>query len=213
MPAMIYTLKNGERVPGVTTVLGNLGWKTHGLVHWAHKLGREGKDLDAEREALANAGTLAHLWASLDIRKQPRPELPEWATPEIVEKAGRSFASYLNWKAQTRLELVASEVAMVSEAHGFGGCIDLVGVVDGEVDILDFKSSKRLYDEQVVQLAAYRMLWQENHPDLPVKRVRVMRWGEDGDTHESIFPNTDNAWRVFLHALAIHQLKKNLKAA
>ncbi len=45
MPQLIYRTADGTQVPGVTTVLGSsLGWKTPGLIHWAWKLGTEGKD-------------------------------------------------------------------------------------------------------------------------------------------------------------------------
>ena len=54
MPKNIYKLKSGEIVPGVTTIIGQLD--KPGLLDWAWRLGKEGKDWREERDS---AGSLA----------------------------------------------------------------------------------------------------------------------------------------------------------
>jgi hypothetical protein len=34
--------KDGKKLPSVTEILGNLGWKYQVLIHWANKVGRQG---------------------------------------------------------------------------------------------------------------------------------------------------------------------------
>jgi hypothetical protein len=210
MPAIKYATKQGTVVSGVTTVIGSsLGWKTPGLVHWAWKLGTEGKDYKAERNKAADAGSLAHACAEARITEKPLPPIPE----EHRAKVEGSLRAFDAWRAESRIELVASEVALVSEAHGFGGCLDAVGTFDGVAALVDFKSSKDLYPDQVVQVAAYAHLWNENHPDVPIKAWHVLRWGPDGDFHHHSLSALSIAagWRVFLAALEIYNLRKTVK--
>lgn len=207
MPKIAYADKAGTKVPGVTTVLGSsLGWKSPGLMWWAWKLGTEGKDLRREREKAADAGSLAHACAEADITGKPPPEIPE----EFKAKVAGAFAAYRAWREQTRLELVASEVPLVSESLKYGGCLDAVGVFGGDAALIDFKSSKELYGDHVVQVSAYARLWDENHPDLPIKAWHVLRWNEDGAfTHHSLSESQiESGWRVFLAALTIYQERK-----
>ncbi len=221
-----YRTADGSVVPGVTTVISNLGFSTRGLMYWGFKCGvaagleagLAGKrecdtKLDDVREGLADAGKLAHLFAQHDIQGKPRPPTTGIA-PEIIAKAEDSFGSYLAWKERTRLELVASEVQLVSEKHRYGGRVDGVIRFGEAFGILDFKSSKELYPDAIVQVAAYGEAWTENNPDLPITEWHVLRWGPDGSfTHHALSQaQIAAAWRIFRHALAVHELKKGLKA-
>ena len=210
MGTNIYRTADGAQAPGVTTVLGSsLGWKTPGLIHWAWKLGIEGKDYKVERNKAADAGTLAHACAEARITGKPLPAIPE----EHREKVTGALAAFDAWRAETKIDLVASEVALVSESHRYGGCIDAVGVFDGAAQLVDFKSSKDLYPDQVCQVAAYGSLWTENHPDLPIKAWHVLRWSPDGAFHHHSLSADSIAagWRVFLAALEIYSLRKAVK--
>lgn len=213
MPTHDYYAANGDKLPSVTTVLGQLGWKSNGLMYWAYGLGKLGKDLKETRNALAEAGTLAHLMASCDIKGQPQPDVSSVAE-EIRTKAQASFEAYLTWKRSTLVELAASEVSLVSEEHRFAGCLDAVAVKDGVAGILDFKSSKALYPDTVVQVAAYWKLWEENNPDLPVHHWHVLRWSPDGSFHHDSLSRerVEAGWRVFQHCLGIYNLRKAVAA-
>jgi hypothetical protein len=211
--AHAYYLANGDRVPGVTTVIGDsLGWKTPGLVHWAWKLGMENKNYREVREEAANAGKLCHLMAQCDIQGKPMPDLMNYP-PEIAMKARESFKAWLDWKAQTRLELIAAETPLVSEAHGYGGKPDAIAAWTGEVQLLDWKSAKDLYPDTIVQVAAYKELWNECRPQTPIKRCHVLRWNEDGGfNHHSLSERQIIAgWRAFVHCLQLYKLKPILK--
>jgi len=207
MPRIAYADKAGQRVPGVTTVLGSsLGWKTPGLMHWAWKVGSEGKDYREERNKAADAGTLAHACAEAIITGKPLPEIPH----EHEAKVLGAVHAFESWQEQTRLHLVASEVPLVSETHRYGGCLDGVGVLDEVAHLIDFKSSRDLYPDHVCQVAAYRELWNENHPDLPIGSVHILRWGEMGDFHHHSLSTAqvDAGWRVFLAALTIYNERR-----
>ena len=56
-PPQGYFNAAGERIPGTTTIIGRFK-ESGALVHWAWKLGMEGKDYREVRAA--DAGTAAH---------------------------------------------------------------------------------------------------------------------------------------------------------
>jgi hypothetical protein len=214
MPTQVYKANDGKRVPSVTTVLKELGWSSGGLMWWAHKIGLQGIELNDARTKAADAGTVAHEMASCDITGKDPASALVGVDPEVAQTASASFASYQSWRRMSRLELVASEVAMISEKYRVGGTLDAIAMFDGGAGILDFKSSKDLYPDAIVQVAAYWKLWEEANPDLPLSHFHVFRWSpEGGFNHHSLSRSqVDAGWEVFQHARAIYDLKKKVKA-
>lgn len=213
MGTQIYKGNDGKRIPSVTTVLSGLGWKTDGLMFWAHGIGLEGRQLHEARAKAADAGTLAHAMAAADITGGEPPDLSD-VDEDTAQRALAAFESYLSWKRMTRLELVSSEVPLVSEAHRYGGTLDAVAVFDGAAGLLDFKSAKALYGDHVVQVSAYWKLWEENNATLPLSHWHVLRWGPDGGfAHHSLsLPQMRAGWDTFVHLRAIYDLKKKVAA-
>ena len=208
-----YLLADGTPVPSVTQILGNIGWKQYGLMHWAHKLGKEGKGLDETRDAAAEAGTICHALAAADIMGLDAPKFPG-APDAVLQKALDSFEGYKAWRASTAIELIASEIPLVSERLKFAGRLDAIVSIAGAPGLLDFKSSKDLYADHIVQIAAYSTLWNENRPDLPLTTWHLLRWSPDGGfTHHQI-PATviEWGWQAFEAAMTLHALKPNLRA-
>ena len=80
--------------------------------------------------------------------------------------------------------------------------------------LFDLKTGSGIYEDHIMQLAAYRYLWSENRPDEPLEEIHVVRVGkEDGSfTHRMIpLKAIEPAWEAFKHALALHQLHKKIK--
>jgi hypothetical protein len=213
MPTQPYKNAAGKRLPSVTTVLNNLGWNKDALTAWAYQKGLNGEDRFKTTQDACDVGTMAHAMAEADIKGEPMPDYPE-ASLENREKAAAAFNAYLSWKRMTRVELVMSEIPLISERHQFGGCIDAIGVIDGETCLIDFKTSNGTYPDHLIQIAAYRELWNENHPDTPVQHCHLLRFGkEEGDFHHGYYPNLDKQWRAFQLLLELHNMKKSIGRA
>jgi hypothetical protein len=211
MPALIYRLKNGTQVPGVTTVLREWGAKTPALVHSAWKLGMEGINYRDVWGKARDAGSLTHARCDMDIKGLPPPIVEGW-DPAAVAESDKTFAAYLAWKRGTRLELLASEIPLVSEAEEYGGCLDDVGTLDGGCALLDLKS-KTLYPDQIVQVAAYRALWNENHPDVPIRSVHILGLTDGFHHHQPTDDQLDAGYEVFLRLLDVYRLKDRIKVS
>jgi hypothetical protein len=218
-PYQGYYNAAGEKLPGTTTICG-IAKESGGLIQWAYKTGREHERLVAQGkpaprhlydvvERAADIGTLAHECCEQDIKGGPMPEIPDDKREQVM----MAFNQYLAWKNQTRLKIVASEVALVSERHQFGGTLDFVCEIDGQLCLGDFKTSSAVYPEMLTQLAAYRNLWNECKPDQqitgPSHLLRISK--ENADFAHHSYGDLSDAWTMFLNLRAVYDLHAKLK--
>lgn len=187
-PKAGYYTRDGKRVPGVTTILSRFK-ESGGLIHWSwdlayrplmqarslidrvttgdfgmHELEAFLKqpvdewDYKAKREKAADAGTVAHEMVECWLHKQ---EFNAGAyAPTLVEMARPAFDAFMEWAGSTKLEVVETEVGLVSEKYRFGGTRDAI-MVNGKRALGDWKTSNRIYPEYLCQLAAYGILDEE----------------------------------------------------
>jgi hypothetical protein len=227
MPTKRY-LVSGKRVPGATTVIStSLGWGKEGLLFWANRLGQEGKDHREERDAAADAGTIAHAMAEADVKGTPmpvRPGSPTEAEAETWTKAEAAYSAYRDWKESSKFRLILSEVSFVSNDLRFGGTLDAVAELNGRVCLVDFKTSNSMHPEHLIQMAAYRHLWERGvlfeHPDIFVKRdpfesIEILRFSKQGgDFHHAHYRHErlDKPWTAFQLLRQLYDLKKDIES-
>lgn len=209
----VYKNKDGKRVPSVSTISEVMDKPA--LVIWANRLGLEGIDSNKYKDALANAGTLAHYFVECDVRGAERDEdfLREFS-PVDIERAETSFVKYLEWKAtQGEVTLLASELELVSEAYQFGGRLDLVLMINGITSLVDVKTCKALYgakDEKWTQLAGYGILCREAGYDIQQKAI--LRLGRDPNEgfEFAIMPKPEIQEERFLICRALYDANSRL---
>jgi len=156
-PRKGYNLQDGTIVPSVTTILGRFK-ESGGLIRWAYNQGKEGKDLYETKTAAADAGTMAHAAIELYINDKDPQEAFVGAADDIISKAKGAFSAYLTWERHTKLKIITQEVQLVCELYRFGGTPDAIGEIDGELCLLDWKTSNDIYSDYLIQLAAYGWL-------------------------------------------------------
>jgi hypothetical protein len=229
-PRRQYRDAENKRLPGVTTVLGELAKPA--LVPWAARQAAEAtaaaivdggqpaaqaieigrKAPFQRRQDAADAGTQAH--ACLEAHYAGEP----W--PEDASDAARACAQRVIRHIEARgYRVIASEWASTIFDHGegWGGMLDLIVERDGLVYVADLKTGKGAFDEVVPQLAAYRHLWDWHH----VNGDNVITGGGvvfhapiEGDTVAEIAlspEKLDAGWRVFHGALAVYWAKKEAR--
>lgn len=217
-PKKGYFLKDGTKVPGTTTVIGRFK-DSGGLLHWAFKQGKEGKDrLYDEAEKAADIGSCAHGMVEMKVHGKNDAEINEWAgntlsDPDALEKARSAFGSYLAWAKNFKVKIIEQEIQLTSEKYRYGGTPDAIGLIDNQLVLLDWKTSNSVYADYLIQLAAYRQLWEENNPDKPITGgFHLLRFAkEHGDFAHHYFPNLDNAWRQFILFREAFDIDKELK--
>lgn len=178
-----YRVKDGTKVPGTTTVIGR--FKDSGaLIHWAWNRGKNfpNEPLYASRDLAGDVGTYIHDLIEHAVRSQPLPDPPAGMKEENVKQATSGYEAFMRWSKRLNLDIAPVEVPLVCECHRFGGTPDAIALEeDGTLSLLDWKSAKDFYPDNLIQLAAYMHLWNVNKPETPIKgNILIVRFGKDG---------------------------------
>lgn len=170
-PHQEYRNSQGKRLPGVTTVLGNLdkpalrGWyadmERRHVVAWAEavflearansatEFGRVMRErlgekwaADVKKDRAADVGTVTHARCEAFV-KGPYPLDEEGLSPELIAGSMPGFLRFQEMWAREGLVLLHSEFQMVSEAMQVGGTADIIARrPDGALVLKDLKTSK-----------------------------------------------------------------------
>jgi len=214
-----YKDKGGGRVPSVTTILDVLAKPA--LIPWANRLGLRGIDSSKYVDEKAAIGTLAHkmicgfLTGSMIVEPTPFTiedvsfDFPDY-TANQMEMAHLCFEKFREWYSENDIEFILSEAVFVSEEYKYGGTIDFYCKLNGKYALVDFKTSKAVYSEHFIQLAAYEQLLVENGRE--VDGCRILRIGRDEDEgfEELVRNDLTNQFLMFYYCREIYRLK-NLK--
>lgn len=219
-----YYNSEGKRLPSVTTVIGgSCGWNKEVLMRWAHRQGKEGKDFRETTQKAADAGTIAHAMCEEYINGR------DWKKPletsedsEVLTFANRSFKAFRRWEKASGLVWVATEESLVSEEWQFGGTLDGVASIpdidteEAQYTLIDFKTCNGTYADHLIQLGAYKELWEENHPDkLLTGGIILARFSKVNGmfTIHNYPPGVlDPAWVAFSHLRALHNQRWEIES-
>lgn len=180
-----YPCPDGIERPGVTTVLGVMGLSKNVLVDWsareakaatlaavvttsdkypglrgqmlANEVEKQSAVEKAHRRKMEKAGDIgsqAHAMVQWTIQRElglsPGPE------PPMSDGSMLAFMAFEDWRKDCGLTPVRVEQTVWDETLDYAGTIDTIwSKPDGSLVIGDLKSSKGIYDEQHVQVAAY----------------------------------------------------------
>lgn len=204
-PLKGYRLKDGTRVTGVTTILNRFK-ESGALLHWAFAQGRLAEQgliqsLYDKRDEAANIGTAAHEMTEAFLRgNDPEETLTALIQDEAMQaKARQAYEMFLRWWDQTNLKIYKMEIPLVSEKYRFGGTPDWVVETPEGLAIGDIKTSKAIYSDYLIQVAAYKGLWEENFPDEPITQgFHICRFSKEfPDFAHAYFGELDTAWEQF----------------
>lgn len=210
-PKSGYKNEAGKRVVGTTTVIGR--FKDSGaLLHWAFaqgKLAEQGviNNLYDKRDEAAENGTLAHDLFEAHINGNP--------TLEQGERSDAAWTAYQNaveWLEMSRIEILDQEMQLVSEKYQFGGCPDALGRdPKGRIVLLDWKTSNGVYQDYLIQLAAYGLLLKECE-GVTVEGFHLVRFAKDhGDFAHHYWQDLSDAEEMFIILRRAYEIDKILK--
>jgi hypothetical protein len=143
----------GEKLPHdpasmkqIIKTMGNSPWQVRNTA------GDKGRDIHSDLEALCEG-------------KRPK------RTPEN--------AGLLEWwkaRGLTPAHVVACEQKMFSLKHSFAGTLDLIykHPVTSSLVLADLKTGTSVHWSQFVQGSAYKIAWNEWHPEMPVDQISII---------------------------------------
>lgn len=206
-----HFLKNGKgiRYPGVTTIVGLLDKPA--LIPWANRLGLQGKEVGKYVDDKADIGTLAHAMIT-DKMADRETDTSDYSKKQISQ-AENCVISYFAWEDKHDIKPIIVEKPMVSEDCKVGGTMDIYAEVDGTKELIDLKTGNGIWGEHHIQVAAYKMILEENGHK--VERVRILnipRHETENFQELVLSPKVlEKNLEIFIHLLAIYNLRKELK--
>lgn len=156
-----------DRFVSVTTILSALGKPWLGA--WAAKMAAEyaydNRNVWTElpkieatkliksapwdtRDKAGNLGTAVHDAIEAHILSEPLPEYSDTVAPRMSH-----FEQFL---IEYEPHFFASEAVVFSKQHRYAGTLDAIAEIGGETLLIDVKTSKSVYPEFALQLAAYK---------------------------------------------------------
>ncbi len=148
------------------------------------------------KKTATDIGQMAHAWMEAYGRKRLLG-YAHHAAVELVpmpenEKAKLCVEAALKWLVEHHVEPIEVERKVYSVELDTAGTMDWVGFVDGKRSIIDFKSSKGLYDEYLYQIAFYRAAYEEE-TGMRIDQCILLKLGkEDGDFDTRTVDNDDD---------------------
>ena len=133
---------------------GLLGWAVNGSLDTYQRVLQETKDWEAARAAAVEWRTAARDLGS-DVHTAV-DQFNRGLPLEITERTAPYVAQYAAWLRNRKVEILASEYYTINAEIGFGGTLDAIARIDGELCLVDWKTGSAK-DSQRLQLAGLSM--------------------------------------------------------
>lgn len=173
----------------------------------------------------AQAGTLAHdlveqwIHATTQQKSELKSLSPrEFATRlnvplETAEQSLNAFSNFRKWATTSKFRPHHTELHLDCDEPPFHGTVDCIGKVNGDLCVIDWKTSKGLYADYLCQIAAYGILWNVNNQDKPIKGYHLLRFDKSSaDFHHHYFRELEDAEQLFLYFCDCYELLKKVEA-
>ena len=217
----IFYGEKGEILLSVTGATGVID-KSPALMGWAVKMMSEylisrfesgviinrGMIETAKREyrlaqkKAGNIGTEIHEWVS-DWILGKNPEMPQ------QENVVNGITAFLKFQKEHKIKWLESEKYIYSKKYKYAGILDAVAIIDGELVLVDFKSSNSIeYPEYALQIAGYMIAYEEEVKKKIDYRLLIKFGKNDGNFSYKKLEDNKTDKEGFLACL---KLKKTLK--
>lgn len=161
---------------------------------------------NVKREEAATKGSDAHAWIESYINGE-KPEMPD------DENVISSINAFLDWEKKNKVKWVTTEQIVYSKKYGYVGLFDALAVIDRKTVLIDFKTSKGVYNDYLYQISAYRHAYEEETGKKLSGNSLIVRFDKETakfEVHECLDHEKD--FKVFLGALEIKKREKELDA-
>lgn len=180
-----------EFFPSVTTIISQTTPTAPHLIKWIAEKGYD--EAEAYKQERANYGTFMHaIFEELIINRTYdldglKDELLAYIERHrlpvdfvyYADELKKDILAFAQFVRDYDVRPIAVEIALVHPTYRYAGMIDLPCTMkkspksDERVTaIVDFKSGKKgFFEDYEIQLHLYRIMWNENFPEVPIDRV------------------------------------------
>ena len=167
-----YDVPDGDKLVSITSVISWINREI--FLDWRKRVGTQ--EADKITKASTSRGTDFHTLAEHYLKNEELPSVQPLS--EFLFKQAKPQLSLID-------DIVALETSLYSQKLGVAGTVDCIAQYDGELSVIDFKTSKKpkpreWIDHYFVQCAAYACMFYEMTGQIVKKFVIIMSC-EDGE--------------------------------
>ena len=167
LPDSRYYRRNGKYYPSVTYVLGYYP-KGKFFENWLKQVGFSA---DYIVKKAAEEGTQVHELAEAYLNGEELNFLDERGRPQYNPDVWQMFLRFVEFWETFKPTLIETEVHIFSDELKVAGTCDLIVEINGELWLLDLKTSNSLHKSYDLQLASYAKALEES------KGIKIDRTG------------------------------------
>lgn len=112
--------------------------------------GERGSKVHQATELLESLKDGEEMKMNIKLKNSTTEEMEEVSVDEW-----QAIISYSKWFNETKPEALAVELTVFNEKHEYAGTIDRIFRINGQIWVVDIKTSKTIWEEQVLQLSSY----------------------------------------------------------
>ena len=157
LPDSRYYRRNGKYYPSVTYVLQCYPKGKH-FENWLKQVGYSADYLS--RKA-AEEGTQVHQMAEDYLMGKELRFLNQYDKPQYDPKVWQMFIKFVEWWEKYTPKLIETEVHLFSDKYKVAGTCDLIYEINGELWVIDIKTSNNLQIAYDLQTAIYGQCYEE----------------------------------------------------
>ena len=211
---------DGKQVPAVTRVVDAVSPKN--LTDWAAKAGADWwlnnysddvemqpimydgirygyKDISAEAQKI---GSDVHRWIELYIRGEMEEIELSVEYPDNVKVPMENFHK---WVEARKVEWLGSEEKVYSKMWNYAGTIDALARINGELYVIDFKTSAKIYKEYYLQVYGYAQAVHEMCKSPPYPKGMIVRLDKNEDKYQEAAFECEPT--IFHYALSLKEFQ------
>ena len=158
------------------------------------------------RDEAADLGTAVHNWIESYIKKGVK-DLPD------DERILNGITAFLRWTKENDVQFISSERMVYSREHHYIGTMDAEAIVNGNRCVMDWKTSKGIWNEMRYQVAAYQIAAIEEGSEYAGPRwiIRFDKGTSEFEAHELPLEDLSFDMEAFLAALTLKRRELKLK--
>lgn len=175
---------NGSYVPRVTNII-KYGQDQEGLITWASKVGYRNRERISNNALMIGSHVHELIEADLLGKKVDTfiPEADNYQQTHI----NTAYDNYTLWKQNLQRtgnhidEIIGIEVPIVTP--WFGGTIDCIAKINNAVYVLDFKTSRDIKPDYLIQVCSYAWVIMNGYCDIckSVDGVGILRFDKNNN--------------------------------
>ncbi len=163
----VYKRSEGVYYPSVTTILQYMP-KAKFFESWLKDVGH---NADLIMRKAGKEGTQVHEAAEKLVKGEEVTWMDDFGNARYSQLVWEMILKFYEFWSTYKPELISTEEFVFSDEHKYAGTADLVVKLDGQVWLLDLKTSNSIHKSYDLQLAAYAKALEET------KGIKIERTG------------------------------------